>query len=168
MIARGRPRGDTLLASLISDWQDYGTGTNISPETEEFEAAYPSLDVEKRRRQFTLALRTARSRLPELKHGPIAVSLNWWIDEDVAKRIYAHAVAEHIDSSAGPPFGIVEVARSIGEALLQHGQGHFDAEEFDLANLGEDVSSWLTSVWQDYWKDLHTYFREHCCDLTNR
>jgi hypothetical protein len=67
MIERGRPRSDKLLTSLISDWQYGGTGTSTSPETEEFEATHPSLETEKRRRQFTLAVRTARSRLPELE-----------------------------------------------------------------------------------------------------
>jgi hypothetical protein len=168
MIERGRPRSHKLLTSLISDWQYGGTGTSTSPETEEFEATHPSLETEKRRRQFTLAVRTACSRLPELERGPIAISLNWWIEEDLAKRIYADAVASDIDITAGPPFGVVEVARSIAEALLQHGEAHFDAQEFDLENLGEDVSSWLNAHWEGCWKDLHTYFRDHCCDLTRR
>ncbi len=149
----------TLFISLVDGIQLYGLG-GVRPRTDdEIDPLILAMSAEERKRQVNESLEKAHQLLPEVSGGQMAISLNWRLDEAVAKLIYAHLVSEAFLSGDGPPLDVSEVARLLPQQLVEHGldfytEGLYYGEPFRLEALSEDASSWLGSEWDALWTAL--------------
>ena len=148
----------TLFTSLVDDIQQYGLRA-VRPRTDdEIDPLFLAMTAEERKRQVSESLEKARQLLPEVSGGKIAISLNWRLDEAVAKLIYAHLVSEAFFSGDCPPLEVSEVARLLPQQLLEHGLDFYTegcyCQRFRLDELSVDTSSWLVSEWDALWTAL--------------
>src|SRR5436190_16086790 len=104
--------------------------------------------------QVHLARKTARRRLPELGDGRMMISLSWWLDETVAKAIYAHSASEALDRGYPPPVVDAGVlAQLFSTLLVEHGLD-FYTNKFSFGNLHEEVACFLSETWDNLWSEV--------------
>ena len=109
---------------------------------------------ERHLRRIHLARKTARRRLPELGDGRMMISLNWWLDETVAKAIYAHSASEALDRGYPPPVVDAGVlAQLFSTLLVEHGLD-FYTNKFSFGNFHEEVACFLSETWDNLWSEV--------------
>ncbi len=166
VIDRGRLTRPKLLTSLVEDIQRFGIRA-VRPSDSDTDSAMSSWDTDKRKRQVILALRTAHLRLPELGDGRMVVSLNWWLDEAIAKAIYAHSASEVLLDGDCPVLDPSEVAQLFSSLLVERGL-HFYTGEFSLDSIREEIACFLTERWDILWLEVCKHLDRHNYDLTTR
>src|SRR5437762_11962729 len=92
VLYRGRLTRPKLLTSLIEDIQRFGVRGHGGSNSKN-DSARLSFDPNDEVDLAILSLETERHLL----------SLNWWLDETVAKAIYAHSASEALDRGYPPP-----------------------------------------------------------------
>jgi len=166
VLYRGRLTRPKLLTSLIEDIQRFGVrghgGSNSKNDSarlsfdpnDEVDLAILSLETERHLRRIHLARKTARRRLPELGDGRMMISLNWWLDETVAKAIYAHSASEALDRGYPPPVVDAGVlAQLFSTLLVEHGLD-FYTNKFSFGNFHEEVACFLSETWDNLWSEV--------------
>jgi len=138
------------LTSLIEDIQRFGVRGHGGSNSKN-DSARLSFDPNDEVDLAILSLETERHLL----------SLNWWLDETVAKAIYAHSASEALDRGYPPPVVDAGVlAQLFSTLLVEHGLD-FYTNKFSFGNLHEEVACFLSETWDNLWSEVREELDEH-------